>query len=829
MGQIWRSEEMEKIQLFIQIEAAHASLDELGNLGIVQFIDMNSEVNAFHRNFVNEVRRTEELLRRIRFLEELVQKADINVVSLVSTPGNSMSARLLEDPQPPLKLDTIKSVDELDGQLEELEREFRNLVSNRETLHRNHLELYELEQVLLHLDTFFDDSLNQETETLNNNDTQRGLSFISGVISRDKMVNFERVLWRTTRGNIFLKKSETPVLTDPTTGLSESKYVFAIFVQGQTLRTKINKVCESFGAHLHLCSENTQERKNEQQRVKTRITDIEQVIDRTEKMFMSQLTDTAMNIEEWKEYVIKEKSIYHMMNMMNYDLGRKCLIGEGWCPKDAMDQVHQALARATQKSGAGVPSIVSVLKPTESPPTYFKTNAFTLAFQNIVDSYGVARYREVNPTVFALITFPFLFGVMFGDVGHGIIMTITAYVMIKYEEILNKLQLNEMVDMAFKGRYLIFLMGLFSIYAGLLYNECFSVPIDWWGTNWKYENDTSENAYQIDPDWVYPFAVDPGWKGAKNELDFYNSLKMKLSVIFGVSQMVLGIVLSAFNAVHFNKPYNLYFEFLPQLTFMLSLFGYMCVLIVIKWLTDWSSSSHTPPYLLTTMIDIFLSPTSVSEDDRVYDATLQNLIQLGLIAIAFISVPMMLFPKPYLLKRDHLQSTAAHNSSHSRSHHNDEHDHDHDHQHEEHERQSLISQDVPQHSEEEEFDFGEVMVHQIIHTIEFVLGCISNTASYLRLWALSLAHAQLSTVFWEMVLVLGVQQDMFGLGAFVCFAIWATLTICVLMIMESLSAFLHALRLHWVEFMNKFYGGDGKLFIPFSYKRILAGQDEELQ
>uniref|UniRef100_A0A673N8X2 V-type proton ATPase subunit a n=1 Tax=Sinocyclocheilus rhinocerous TaxID=307959 RepID=A0A673N8X2_9TELE len=518
------------------------------------------------------------------------------------------------------------------------------------------------------------------------------------------------------------------------------------------------------------------------------------------------------------------KAIYHILNLCSFDVTNKCLIAEVWCPVSDLANLRRALEEGSRKGDATVPSFVNRIPSSDTPPTLLRSNKFTSGFQSIVEAYGVGDYREASPAPYTIITFPFLFAVMFGDLGHGSVMTLFALWMVLTEKDHNT-NVSFIWTTFFDGRYIILMMGLFSIYTGLIYNDCFSKSLNIFGSAWsvkamftkqEWTNETLQtNALlTLDPNvsgvfsGPYPLGIDPIWNMAVNRLTFLNSYKMKMSVIIGVIHMSFGVVLSVFNHLHFRQKFKIYLLFLPELLFLLCLFGYLVFMIFFKWLAFSVRDSQLAPSILIHFINMFLMQESATT--ALYPG------QVCVLVVALLSVSVLLFGRPlYLYWLHHGGKSLGVHRGYERVRRVSEEDlspsvvHD--------EEEGLSDSGGPQ-----EFDFGDVFLHQAIHTIEYCLGCISNTASYLRLWALSLAHAQLSEVLWAMVMRLGLRMSS-RLGVLFLvpvFSVFALLTISILLVMEGLSAFLHALRLHWVEFQNKFYSGTGVKFAPFDFSLL---------
>jgi len=508
---------------------------------------------------------------------------------------------------------------------------------------------------------------------------------------------------------------------------------------------------------------------------------------------------------------------------------------EGWIPWEEKEELQNKLRESALSQSEQ--AVLDFCEPPAgvSPPTYFKLNKFTSSFQVIVDTYGVPRYQEANPGLFTIVTFPFLYGIMYGDIGHSTAQIFFAAYLIWNEQKFLKQEkertIGEIFGMLFGGRYLILMMALFAFYAGWVYNDCFSIPFHLFHSHWTFTDDS--DFATPDKTGVYPFGVDPSWYHTSNELTFFNSLKMKISVILGVIQMLFGIMLGLTNDLFWADYLTVFFEFIPRFLFLFCTFGYMIIIIIFKWCQDYDTypAGTDPPNLVQTMIAMFLSPGHVEADKQLYSG--QAAVQLILLIIALLSVPMMLFPGPMItnwkVKRELAAGGHIMEEEEEELVHADESEYVGGEEKHAFEHKGVVHKpkkkkkahggggDHGHGGDPHDYSFSDHIITQSIHTIEFVLGAVSNTASYLRLWALSLAHSQLASVFWDkMIIQYGIETGS-GFMIFVGFAVWVAATFGVLLAMDSLECFLHALRLHWVEFQNKFYHADGYPFKPFDF------------
>ncbi|GFE53427.1 vacuolar proton translocating ATPase subunit [Babesia ovis] len=924
---MFRSVTMSRGTLVIPQERARDCIDLLCRHTNIQFVDMNER--RLDRPYKKYIQRILNMERMIRVLNEEVTSLPGTIIvkdKIDDFLCYDKVYRLDQVEESLIKLyeqfEKFKQNDlMLKSELDDVMNEYSVMLVALKQLHTNKRQSFLLTETQAQKPAGTDESSESNAQllsesdgngtvvdtemmdihpSLENEDSNSTLAFsnIAGVISAEDKDAFSRAIFRAMRGNVYTYFQDSQVIKEVmlTRGLiseeeasargSDEKIVFVIYCQsasGSSTFQKLQKLCNGFQAKIFDWSKSHSHINQRIEALEEVIRDKQKALNAFKKYFREEIAcllecprpEGNSVIEEWSLFCRKEKYIYYILN--HFEGSDITLRADCWFPEEEEETIRSCLL--AEKSEGRVSALLLIDHqfkdklyfddPATMPPTYNKCNAFTSSFQGVVDTYGVPRYKEMNPMPFTIVTFPFLFGIMFGDIGHGICVLLFGLFLIwRYPKLRQKYN-DEMALMILNGRYMIFLMGLCATYTGFIYNDFLSLPNNFFGTCWV-RDPTGASRVQAG-DGVYtetlvrsqesfpvPFGLDVAWIHAVNEQPMLHSFKMKFSIIIGFLQMVMGICLKGMNAIYFRRPLDFFFEFLPQLVLMCAFVGYVTFLIFYKWLTP-VGNGYNKPSIIITLIDMCLLK-DLADGDVMY--TGQRGVQKTLVAMMLICIPMMFLPKPlFMWYQQKHRLTIGDDGGHEHEMvyrgYDDVENHVSDNANgdvidgDENVQETSPFKRVTTNSTQGDGEFAvtihndgtvtedhsgghnmtDIFIHQLIETIEFSLGIVSNTASYLRLWALSLSHQQLSAVFFNQTVLRtltgesGIFLTTFNL--FIASTVFAAITLGVMLCMDTLECYLHALRLQWVEFQNKFYKADGKAFKPFNVKVLLQNPDTE--
>jgi len=838
-------------------DSANEILFALGKLkNSIEFEDLTKNDLEAKKSFGDMIKRCDEVKKKI---DEFIQICNEFLLPIDNSSSfNELNSKLSEDMKERDKKFGQTYFDLIEGEILKNDRKISELVDSHEQVRENLNTLFEKNHVLQKVTELITDNAvyghfgeSQSEEDGIMSSTNTNLVLMAGIIPIEYEMRFKRMIFRVSRGNAttaFYNLEISPEEYYYTANLrqralsmtnfnklkilgSESyqnmknrKKIFSVVFTGSEeniLLKKILKVCEIFQASRYAIPQSIKIQ-SELAALAEDITEKKNILINIERNLVTLLRETNQ-FKELKGYRYSIYKLYFEQQRLIYTNLGKCILRENfidgrvWIPKNKLIDVQTTLNNLFKDQENRLNASLTDIEnePNFNPPTLILVNEFTLIPQLIVDTFGIPRYKEINPGYFTIITFPFLFGVMFGDIGHSLFLFCFSIYLLINNKTLSK-STNSMIQTLAQARYFLLLMSIFSFYCGLLYNDFLSVPLYFNSCYHKSEikEEKEEKLLTKDKECKYKFGLDPVWMISNNELAFINSLKMKFSVIIGVFQMTLGIVLKGINSIYDKNLIECFCVFIPELIFMLILFGYMDLLIFLKWSVNYEGEEKRAPdiksYLMNMILKFGKLPPEPEEglDWKLYGSRdfYENL-HLSLVILAIICLIIMLVPT-IILGYNKAKSQYKNNN-----------------------RRNLIDNEVNENliqneeinlQENQEPLLSDFIVASVIETIEFALGAVSNTASYLRLWALSLAHSQLSAVFFEYSIGLlsrftdNPLTD--GILLSIVFVIFGAVTFGVLLCMDLMECFLHTLRLHWVEFQNKFFKADGYKFSPFCFE-----------
>jgi V/A-type H+-transporting ATPase subunit I len=380
----------------------------------------------------------------------------------------------------------------------------------------------------------------------------------------------------------------------------------------------------------------------------------------------------------------------------------------GWVPRDSLEELTRRLKQAS-------PEILIESLPTSrsahnsNVPVALFNNPYLRPFQMLVNTYARPRYGEIDPSILIAITFPILYGAMFGDLGPGLVLFIMGLLMHR------KIILKGMSGLGLLIAY----CGFFAALFGVLYGGFFG---------FEGEHFTETFGFEFTPLWLSPIH------------DILRVLGLAIDV--GIVLLIIAYLLGIYGHWRARDWGHMLFGHNGLVAFLF----YLCFL---------------------ALLGNFLSTTPIAP---------QVAVAIGSLPLPF-PILALIFGLGIMFSEVFIHWIEGH-------------------------RPLIEGRGIG--------GFIMYLVQAFMDWFEVVISQLSNTLSYVRVGAFAVAHGGLSLAFFRLAELVGGGEH--GLGY------WIMLIVgnIFFLTLEALIVGIQTMRLHYYEFLGKFFTGGGLRFEPLA-------------
>jgi len=172
------------------------------------------------------------------------------------------------------------------------------------------------------------------------------------------------------------------------------------------------------------------------------------------------------------------------------------------------------------------------------PPTLVKVPGWTRPLQSVIDNFGIPSYGETNPLPFMILTFPLIYGLMFGDIGEGLLFLAFGFFLLNLKR--KKVKVFEIGQIFVNGAELVIMLGVGATIFGFVFGDVFG-----------FESQAVLGIPPIFSPTAGAFATTPGSTSNISNLIIY----MEFILFFGVAHYLSGLAINAYNKIQ-QKEYR---------------------------------------------------------------------------------------------------------------------------------------------------------------------------------------------------------------------------------------------------------------------------------